>query len=47
MSMQDRYDLSIYYRDSLLASAGTIGDWVDVNHLPEFLGNELPERLQK
>ena len=47
MDMQDRYDLVIYYRDSLLASAGTIGDWVDVNHLPDFLGNELPERLQK
>lgn len=47
MDLQDKYDLTIYYRDSLLASAGTIGDWVDVNHLPAFLGNELPERLQK
>lgn len=47
MSLQDRYDLTIYYRDSLIASSGTVGDWIDVNHLPTFLGEELPERLQK
>lgn len=47
MDLQDKYDLTIYYRDSLIANSGTIGDWVDVNHLPAFLGEELPERLQK
>ena len=47
MDIQDKYDLTIYYRDSLIASSGTVGDWVDVNHLPTFLGNELTERLQK
>ena len=47
MDLQDRYDLTIYYRDSLVASGGTLGDWVDVSHLPTFLGEELPERLQK
>ena len=47
MDLQDRYDLTIYYRDSLVASGGTLGDWVDVSHLPAFLGEELPERLQK
>ncbi len=47
MSLQDQYDLTLYYRDSLIASSGTVGDWVDVNHLPTFLGEELPERLQK
>ena len=47
MDLQDRYDLVVYYRDSLIANSGTIGDWVDVNHLPTFLGEELPERLQK
>lgn len=47
MDLQDRYDLCIYYRDSLIANSGTIGDWLDVNHLPTFLGEELPERIQK
>ena len=47
MDLQDKYDLTIYYRDSLIANSGTLGDWVDVNHLPAFLGEELPERLQK
>lgn len=47
MDLQDKYDLCIYYRDSLIANSGTLGDWVDVNHLPVFLGEELPERLQK
>lgn len=47
MDLQDKYDLTIYYRDSLVASSGTVGDWVDVNHLPTFLGNEVTERLQK
>lgn len=26
MDLQDRYDLCIYYRDSLIANSGTIGD---------------------
>lgn len=26
MDLQDRYDLTIYYRDSLIASAGSLGD---------------------
>lgn len=47
MDLQDRYDLTIYYRDSLIASSGTIGDFLDAAHLPEFLGEEMPERLQK
>lgn len=47
MDLQDQYDLVHYYRDSLIASSGTVGDWVDVNHLPTFLGEELAERLQK
>lgn len=47
MDMQDRYDLTIYYRDSLIASSGSIGDWLDAAHLPDFLGEEMPERAQK
>ena len=47
MSMQDRYDMLIFYRDNLIASSGTIGDWIDLAHVPAVLGVELPERLQK
>lgn len=47
MDLQDRYDLTIYYRDSLINTGGTVGDWIDAAHLPTFLGEELPERVQK
>ena len=47
MDLQDRYDLTIYYRDSLIASSGTVGDWLDAAGLPDFLGVEMPERAQK
>ena len=33
--------------ESLLASSGTVGDWIDVASLPEFLGQGTPERLLK
>lgn len=42
-----RYDLVIFFRDSLLASSGTTGDWVDVPSIPSALGVELSDRLQK
>lgn len=45
--LQDRYDVLIYYRDNLIATSGTTGDWIDVAHLPTFLGNDGPDRLQK
>ena len=47
MDLQDKYDLTVYYRDSLIASSGTLGDWLDETKLPTFLGDELPERAQK
>ena len=47
MGLQDRYDLLTYYRDNLIATSGTIGDWVDAASLPDFLGVEMPERIQK
>ena len=47
MDLQDKYDLLIYFRDSLIASSGTIGDWIDLASVPEFLGVEMPERLMK
>lgn len=46
-SLQDKYDVLIFYRDRLIASSGTTGDFVDVSMLPTFLGQTLPERLQK
>lgn len=45
--LQDKYDLLHFYRDNLIASSGTAGDWVDVSMLPKFLGAKLSERLQK
>ena len=45
--LQDRQDLLIFFRDNLFANSGTIGSWVDVAHLPDFLGDELPERIVK
>lgn len=46
-SLQDRYNILHFYRDRLIASSGTTGDFVDVSLLPSFLGVDLPERLQK
>lgn len=45
--LQDKYDMLHYYRDNLIATSGTVGDWVDVAHLPSFLGVEMPEKIQK
>lgn len=37
----------IYYRDNLIATSGTVGDWIDAASLPSWLGVEMPERLEK
>ena len=47
MALQDKLDLLIYYRDNLIATSGTVGDWIDLAHVPSVLGVELPERLEK
>lgn len=47
MSLQDKYDLLLYSRDNLIASSGTVGDWLDIAHLPTALGATMPERIQK
>lgn len=47
MSLQDRHDLLIYYRDNLIANSGTVGDWLDLASLPAVLGEETPERIQQ
>ena len=47
MDLQDRYDMLIYYRDNLIATSGTVGDWIDAASLPNWLGVEMPERIEK
>lgn len=47
MSLQDKYDLTIFYRDKLIANSGSIGDWINMPTLPAFLGDSMPERIMK
>jgi hypothetical protein len=47
MVLQDKYDLAHFYRDNLVASSGTKGDFLDVSMLPKFLGDKMPERVKK
>jgi hypothetical protein len=47
MNLQDKYDLLLFYRDNLIASSGTVGDWLDLANLPTSLGVTMPERIQK
>lgn len=46
-NLQDKNDLLFFYRDNLLAESGSTGDWVDIAHLPKFLGSNIPEKLLK
>lgn len=45
--LQDNYDMLRFQADNMAALAGTTGGIVDVASLPEFLGDDLPERLMK
>lgn len=45
--LQDQYDLLNFYRDNLIASSGTVGDWIDISLIPDKLGVTLPEKLVK
>ena len=47
MSLQDKYDLCIFYRDKLIANSGSVGDWINMPTIPTFLGDNLPERIMK
>lgn len=47
MGLQDKYDLLLYSRDNLIATSGTVGDWIDIAHLPVVLGVSMPERIMK
>ena len=42
-----KYDILYFFRDNLFANSGTLGSWVDVAHLPDFLGDQIPERIIK
>jgi hypothetical protein len=46
-NLQDKYDCLHFYRDNVIAESGTVGDWLDVAHLPKFLGATVAERLMK
>ena len=47
IDLQNRFDLLAFYKDNLIASSGTVGDWIDLAYVPQVLGVDLPERLQK
>ena len=47
MVLQDKYDVLCFYRDNLIASSGTVGDFINLPTLPTILGNTLAERLMK
>lgn len=47
IDLQNRFDLLAFYKDNLIASSGTVGDWLDLAYVPQVLGVDLPERLQK
>ncbi len=42
-----KYDCLHFYRDNVIAESGAVGDWVDVAHLPKFLGKDVTERIMK
>ncbi len=47
MVLQDKYDVLHFYRDNLIASSGTVGDFINLPTLPTILGSNLSERLMK
>lgn len=46
-NLQDKNDVLYFYRDNIISESGTAGDWLDVAHLPKFLGQDTTERLMK
>lgn len=46
-NLQDKFDCLHFYRDNVIAESGSVGDWIDVAHLPKFLGETVTERLIK
>ena len=46
-TLQDKYDLLHYYRDTIIANSGVKGQIMDFSLIPSFLGVQWPERIQK
>ena len=45
--LQDVYDLTIFYRDNLIANSGVKGDRVNIAGIPRVLGSDFMTRLLK
>lgn len=45
--LQEKYNLLHFYRDSLIANSGSVGDYIDMSLLPQWLGTTPEERLLK
>ena len=46
-SLQDKFDVLNFYKDTVIAESGAAGDWVDIAYIPVVLGANLTERLMK
>jgi len=46
-NLQDKNDVLYFYRDNVISESGGTGDWLDVAHLPIFLGATTADRLMK
>jgi hypothetical protein len=45
--LQDIYDLTMFYRDNILANSGVKGDRINIAGIPKVLGNDFMSRLMK
>ena len=45
--LQDVYDLTMFYRDNLIANSGVSGDRINIAGIPKQLGNKFMDRLYK
>ena len=45
--LQDKFDILNFYRDNLIATSGTTGEWIDLSLIPAKLGVNFSERIQK
>lgn len=46
-TIQDKYDLLMYFRDNLIANSGAKGSRINLAGIPKVLGKDFNERLQK
>lgn len=45
--LQDAYDITIFYRDNLIANSGVPGSRINIAGIPKQLGNNFMQRLMK